>query len=96
MSAKSPGSAHRKSAENAQFRGRKPQYYHSISILKCVAVLSVQSQLVSNRRNGTYLAEDLGHERLPLGQGDRAAGFVGLSVYEVAVLVEVIVNVGMD
>ena len=37
-----------------------------------------------------------GHEGLPLGQGGRAAGLVGLSVDEVAFEVEVVVDVGMD
>lgn len=38
----------------------------------------------------------LPHEVLPLGQGSRAAGLVGLSIDEVAFGVEVIVDVGMD
>ena len=38
----------------------------------------------------------LGHERLPLGQGGRAALLVGLAVDEVAFLVEVVGYGSMD
>lgn len=36
-----------------------------------------------------------GHKVLPLGQGGRAASLVSLSVDEVALRVEVVVDVGM-
>ena len=46
----------------------------------CVAVLSVQSQLVSNRHIGPLPGHRSGHQVLPLDQGDRAACFVGLAI----------------
>ena len=40
--------------------------------------------------------ESLGHKGLPLGQGSRAAKLVGVSIGEMALGVEVVVDVGMD
>jgi hypothetical protein len=37
-----------------------------------------------------------GHEQLPLGQGGRAAGLVGLSIDEVAFVSKVVVDVGVN
>lgn len=59
-------------------------------------VLSVQSQLVSDRRSHVLITRRSGHEVLPLSQCGRAAGLVCLAIDEVALQVEVVVDVGMD
>ena len=61
-----------------------------------VAVPSVQSQLVSDRRSRPQPSVSSGHEGLPLGHGGQAVGLVGLSVDQVAFEIEVIVDVGVD
>ena len=50
-------------------------------------VLSVGCGIVSAGHHDPRKMRGLGHERLPLGQGGRAALLVGLAVDEVAFLV---------
>ena len=59
-------------------------------------VLSVQLQLVSDWRTRPQITLISGHKRLPLDQRGRAAKLVGLSIDEVAFLVEVIMKRGVD
>jgi len=55
-------------------------------------VVSVQSQLVSDWHSSPQPCPGSGHEVLPLSQGGRAAGLVGLSVDQVAFGIEVVVD----
>jgi len=59
-------------------------------------VLSVQCELISSERTRGRRGRSLGGERLPLGQGGRASGFEVISADEVAILVEVVVEGGVD
>lgn len=59
-------------------------------------VLSVGSQLVSTWQSSPSPAQASGREVLPLGQGGRAAGFVGLAIDEVAFRIEFIAQGGMN
>ena len=59
-------------------------------------VLSVQPQLVSYPRSSPFRGISSCHKGLPLGQGDRTAGLVGLAVDQVAFEVKVVVDVGVD
>lgn len=58
-------------------------------------VLSVLSQLVSDLRSRVFMTRRSGHEVLPLGQCGRAAVLVCLSVDEMALQIEVVMDVGM-
>ena len=59
-------------------------------------MVSVQSQLVSDWRSLPLPSFSSGHEGLPLGQCDRAAGLVSFSVDQVTLEIKMIVDVGMD
>ena len=61
-----------------------------------MAVLSVQCQPLSTRGGSVFEHGRLARNHPPLGQGSRAAFFVGLSINEMAFKVEVVVNIGMD
>ena len=56
-------------------------------------VLSVQCELVSTRWSSGFEHGSQARNRPPLGQGSRAAFFVGLSIDEVAFKVEVVVDI---
>ncbi len=60
------------------------------------AVLSDQCELVSDRRSAPLPCRCSGHDTAPLGQCNRAADLVGLSVDEVTFLAEVVVNLSVD
>lgn len=60
------------------------------------AVLSVQSQLVSVWRDLGRKRHPSGGKRLPLGQGSRAAKLVCLVVDEMTLLIEMVMQAGMN
>ena len=63
----------------------------------CLALeVSVGCELVSTGHSYRHYNQTSGHERLPLGQGGRAAELVSLAIDEVAFRVEVVVQAGVN
>lgn len=65
-------------------------------MLSVLWVLSDQWAQVSVWRSLVFDGASLGHEAAPLGKGGQAEQFVGGPIDEVALGIEVIVDVGMD
>jgi hypothetical protein len=61
-----------------------------------MAVLSVRCELVSTGWSGILKALSSGRKRLPLSPSGRAAVFESLTIDEMALGVEVIVQAGVD